>query len=101
MRDGSTDLSAVGVEPEYTSLVTSGLETLANALLLRRSGRTPKPKWRGSLSFQLAACLAFMAATYLNDIAWLDALLSLLAQLSASYFWRLDRKFRARTDSSD
>lgn len=96
MRDGSIDLTGIGVEPEYTSLVASGLETLANALRARRPNRKPKPKWRGSVSVQLAATIAFMAATYMNDIAWLDAVLSLFAQLTAGYFWWLGRKFRTR-----
>lgn len=87
MRDGSMDLSAVGVEPEYAGLITSGLDRLSRALRAQRDASKAK-RWRGSISLSLATCIGFIAATYLNNVAWLDALLMLLSQLSAVYLCR-------------
>ncbi|ALP62804.1 hypothetical protein [Paraburkholderia caribensis] len=62
------------------------LRTLANALdaHAKRNSRR-KTHQRGYAPLAVLASLSFVAATYFNDIAWLDAALSLAAQLTAIF----------------
>lgn len=86
--DGTLDLSATGVDLEYTGLIATALEQLASSLRRRRAVRKSKTRDHGFGSLYLIAAIGFMAATYINEYAWLDAALSLFAQLAASRYGR-------------
>ncbi len=84
--DGVIELSLIGVEPEQALMLANGLEQLASRLRLHAKRRPVRPKIEGAASITTVAALAFAATTYINDIAWLDAALSVAAQLTAAWF---------------
>lgn len=86
--DGTLDTSATGIEPEYVPFLTRGLHSITSTLQNHglRHGRAPSQ--RGIAAVSLLSAIAFMAATYINEYAWLDAVLSLVAQVCAAYFGR-------------
>lgn len=83
--DGATELSIVGVEPEQAGGLADGLDQLATRLRLHAKRRPVRPTMRGAASVTAIATLAFAMVTYVNDIAWLDATLSLVAQITAAW----------------
>lgn len=86
--DGTLDTSAIGVETEYISFLTRGLDAIS-ATINRNSGRRRSaPLQKGYALIPVISAIGFMAATYLNEYAWLDAALSLAAQLCAVRFWK-------------
>jgi len=86
--DGSIDTSAIGVEIEYKPFLTRGLTSLSKTI-----NRTIREQ-RGTLGqdgtalLPFVSAIAFMAATYVNEHAWLDAALSLAAQFCAARLWK-------------
>jgi hypothetical protein len=86
--DGTIDTSAIGLEPEYLPFIVRGLKglttRLSNPTLAKRGGITGQ---RGAAAISIASALAFGAATYINEYAWLDAALTLAAQIFAAHFW--------------
>lgn len=86
--DGAIDLSIIGVEPEQANQLADGLERLANRLRSHASLRPNLRKSRGAVVSSLACMLAFAALAYFNDVAWIDAVLSIAAQVASTYFER-------------
>lgn len=82
--DGRLALIAEAIEPEQADLFAEELETLAKRL--RAQGRPPTPprKQRGFAILGTVLLLTFVAATYIIESAIIDALLTLIAQLSAT-----------------
>ncbi|MEX3915993.1 hypothetical protein AB4Y43_07070 [Paraburkholderia sp. BR10872] len=67
------------------------LRSLANTLdahaakhSRRRSHLRDGTHQRGAATIAILSTISFVAATYINDIAWLDAALSIGAQLTAA-----------------
>ncbi|MGQ7939100.1 hypothetical protein [Paraburkholderia sp. D1E] len=87
--DGTVDMLAADVEPEFIPALTDGLE--AATTRLRRHSRACSERRRselGQASLTTFIPLLFIAVTYINDIAWIDAALSLVAQVSACLLTR-------------
>ncbi|MFP3611361.1 hypothetical protein SB778_14740 [Paraburkholderia sp. SIMBA_050] len=82
--DGRLASIAEAIEPEQADLFAEELETLAKRL--RAQGRPPAPprKQRGFAMLGTVLLLTFVAATYIIESAIIDALLTLIAQLSAT-----------------
>jgi hypothetical protein len=85
--DGTVDTSAIGLEPEFVPFLSRGLDDLATSLAKRSRSAAPRGRQDGGLALSVISALAFMAATYINEHAWLDAALSLAAQFWAAKFW--------------
>ncbi|MFL9899038.1 hypothetical protein PQR71_12890 [Paraburkholderia fungorum] len=86
--DGSLDTSATGVEVEYAPFLMRGLNALSATINRNTNRQRRDPAQGGSVLFPVITAIGFMAATYINEYAWLDAALSLAAQLCASHFWK-------------
>ncbi|MDR3386907.1 MAG: hypothetical protein P4L92_07625 [Rudaea sp.] len=87
--DGTVDMLTAEVEPEFIPALTDGLELATTRL--RRHSRACSQRRRselGQASLTMFISLLFIAATYSNDIAWIDAALSLVAQVSACLLTR-------------
>lgn len=83
--DGTVDLVTAEVEPEFAEALSDGLAAAAHRVRSHghmRAGRSGNETGAATL-FALIS-LAFIAATYLNDVAWIDAVLSAAAQVTAS-----------------
>lgn len=83
--DGSIGLSIIGVEPEHALRLADGLDQLSHRLRLHAQRESPKPKHRGAAPIAIVCALSFAALTYVNDIAWIDAALSIAAQLASAW----------------
>ncbi|KVD73988.1 hypothetical protein WS62_07790 [Burkholderia sp. ABCPW 14] len=72
--------------------IADELRSLA-ALIEQHQQRTHEKgkRQRGDCSLFILATLAFMSATYLNQVDWIDAALSIAAQVSAALFARHTR----------
>jgi hypothetical protein len=77
--DGSVDLLTVDIEPAFIDSMVEGLEILTERL--RAHGRSrQRPNWHGESGFGTLLTLiplVIAAATYINDVAWIDAALTL------------------------
>lgn len=82
--EGRIGITAAGIEPEMAASLSQELRALAEAID-RHSSKLPERQrtQRGSAGIALLVALSFAAATYLNDVAWLDATISLASQLAA------------------
>jgi hypothetical protein len=87
--DGHVGVAAAGIEPEMAACLARELRILA-ATLDTHSLKQPQrnPRQRGGAATALLIAVCFAAAAYINDIAWLDAVISIAAQIAA----RLDAK---------
>ncbi|MFM0660114.1 hypothetical protein [Paraburkholderia sediminicola] len=90
--DGATELSIIGAEPEQADILADGLDQLSARLRLHAKRRPIRTKIRGAVSIAALTVLAFTAMTYVNDIAWIDAALSLAAQITAAWLVRSDKR---------
>ena len=87
--DGTITSAAGGIEREFSPVIASALRTLTSRVQAHQW--TPAPK--GSAAPLLLVSIAFAAATYINQIAWLDATLSVAGHVIVG--WWLDRdKYR-------
>jgi prephenate dehydratase len=91
--DGNLGITAAGIEPEMAASLAHELHALANKIESHAAAHTrrraPKSRTqRGAAGLLLISAVGFIAATYVNEVAWLDAALSLAAQLSASFLSR-------------
>jgi len=86
--DGTVDTSAIGIEPEYIGFITRGLDHLSATLRGNSRHADPLAPDGGIAVTTLLISLSFVAATYINQAAWLDATLSVAAQLVAAKTWR-------------
>jgi hypothetical protein len=83
--DGSIGLSIIGVEPEHALRLADGLDQLSQRLRLHAQREPPRPKHRGAAPIAVVCALGFAALTYVNDVAWIDAALSIAAQLASAW----------------
>lgn len=88
--DGTITLSAAGVEPEFTPALESALAQLQGTVRSHGKRHRKRPKGHSGFSSLLPLLsTAFLAATYVNDIALLDVALCLAAQLTAGLAVRI------------
>lgn len=88
--DGTIDTSAIGAEPEYLPFVLRGLDQISARLTAPAQNTRPRHRnQHGCAIISIALSLAFAAATYINEYAWLDALLTIAAQIAAT--WATER----------
>ncbi|MFM0736792.1 hypothetical protein PQQ51_06060 [Paraburkholderia xenovorans] len=97
--DGSIGLSIIGVEPEHALQLADGLDQLSQRLRLHAQRESPKPRHQGSTSLAIVFALGFAALTYVNDIAWIDAALSVAAQLTSAWIAQTKTKHIRRRQS--
>lgn len=77
--DGSVEYSATGIETEFSLPVAESLDRLSHIVRMH-SATTPRRarvSQHGFSALPTTISLAFMAATYINQIAWVDSLLML------------------------
>lgn len=84
-QDGTVTLAATGIEPEFTPAISAGLLRLRKVINSHGDNHPPPRRHGGFTSLVPLFSLACMAATYLNTVAWIDAALSLTAQVGISY----------------
>jgi hypothetical protein len=80
--DGSVEYSATGIERDFSQPVADSLDRLSH--IVRMHSATPRrarSSQHGFSALPAAISLAFMAATYVNQIAWIDSLLMLTSHL--------------------
>ncbi|MDQ7981369.1 hypothetical protein QYH69_29485 [Paraburkholderia sp. SARCC-3016] len=81
--DGSVEFSATAIEQEFAEPVADALDRLSTTLRFHAaSTQRTNLSQRGSAALAPLISLAFMAATYVNEIAWLDSALMLLGQVA-------------------
>jgi len=94
-RDGSITLSASGVEPEFAPAIGSALLALRDRINSHAASHRPRPRgYGGFANLMPVISIAFMAATYLNEVAWVDAALSFAAQITVGYALSLTQQRR-------
>ncbi|MEM5461604.1 hypothetical protein VSR69_43605 [Paraburkholderia phytofirmans] len=98
--DGSIGLSIIGVEPEHALRLADGLDQLSQRLRLHAQRESPKPRHQGSASLAIVFALGFAALTYVNDIAWIDAALSVAAQLTSAWIAQTKTKHIRKRQST-
>lgn len=84
---GHVGISAAGIEPEMATTIADELRQLAGTIELhqhRGPRRSARKHERGYTSLAAVAGIAFITATYMNPFDWLDAALSLAAQVTAA-----------------
>ncbi|MFM0192401.1 hypothetical protein PQQ65_04865 [Paraburkholderia strydomiana] len=88
--DGTVEYSATGIERDFAAPTADALDRLST--ILRFHAVKPRRRDRLQQGFAMLAPLvsvAFMAATYLNGVAWIDSALMLASQVSVN--WLLNR----------
>lgn len=87
--DGTVEFSTQGIERDFATPLADSLDRLS--AILRFHGTSPsrghRPQ-RGIARLAPLVAVAFMAATYLNDLAWLDSVLMIAGQLSVNWLLR-------------
>lgn len=82
---GNIGTIATAIEPEMAASMASELRTLADILDTHSSKRTRMRRGeRGAAALAIVCAIGFAAATYINQLDWLDAVLSIAAQLAAA-----------------
>ncbi|CAE6880310.1 hypothetical protein [Paraburkholderia domus] len=91
--DGTIEFSATGIERDFAAPTADALDRLST--ILRFHAVKPRRIDRfqqGLATIAPMVSLAFMVATYVNTIAWLDSALMLASQLSVSWLLNRSRK---------
>lgn len=84
--DGSITLSANGIEPEFAPAISSALASLRDRITSYATHSPSRPRsYSGFARLAPLISMAFMAATYINQVAWIDAALSIASQFAVSY----------------
>lgn len=80
--DGTVSVTAKGIDPEVAAQIADELDDLSNVIRAHayRSKRASSFQ-RGFIRLLPATSISFLAATYVNTIAWLDVALMLGSQL--------------------
>ncbi len=80
--DGTVGVTAKGIDPEVAAQIADELDDLSNIIRTHayRSKRSGSLQ-RGFIRLLPATSISFLAATYINTIAWLDVALMLCSQL--------------------
>ena len=97
--DGTVEISATGLERDFSLPAAEALDRLST--ILRFHAVAPRRKnhmQRGIAMLAPMASVAFMAATYFNEIAWVDSALMLAGQLAVS--WLLNRTTNPQSKKS-
>jgi hypothetical protein len=87
--DGTIEFSTQGIERDFAIPLADSLDRLS--AILRNHGSSPsrgRRNQRGIAKLAPLVAIGFMAATYLNDLAWLDSLLMIAGQLSVNWLLR-------------
>lgn len=80
-QDGTITLHADGIEPEFVPAITTTLDQLSRRIESHAKSHRGRPRRNDGFCRLLPLLsLAFIGATYINDVAWIDAALSLAAQ---------------------
>lgn len=91
--DGSITLSASGIEPEFAPAISSALASLRDRITSHATHYPVQPRSYGGFARLLPlVSMAFMAATYINQIAWIDAALSIASQFTVGYLLSRTRR---------
>ncbi|WP_213766767.1 hypothetical protein [Caballeronia sp. dw_19] len=80
---GRIGVAAAGIDPELAPRIAQELRDVARIVDLHQFVRRKKPNTQGSASLLLLSAIGFIAATYVNEIAWLDSVLNCAAQITA------------------
>ncbi|QNB10809.1 hypothetical protein G5S35_03950 [Paraburkholderia tropica] len=84
--NGCIGIAAAGIEPEMAIPLADELRALARSIESHATKQRTRPKkQRGVALIGTLIAISFAAATYWNDVAWIDAALSLAAQIAAGY----------------
>ncbi len=81
--DGSVDILIADVEPEFADALADGLETIAQRLRAHARKRFRGRADSGFASLAVLLPVVFAIATYFNEVAWLDAAITLASHFSA------------------
>jgi len=81
--DGTVHISAKGIDPDIATRIADALDVLSEAVRCHALKTPQHTRQRGSGTVSLSIIIGFMAAAFLNQIAWIDAALILGAQLIA------------------
>lgn len=87
--DGTVEYSTQGIERVFAPPLADSLDRLS--AILRFHAAAPaygKRAERGMAMLAPLVSLGFMAATYINDIPWVDSLLMIAGQLSVNWLLR-------------
>jgi hypothetical protein len=86
--DGSVRTFCGGIEQEMAETFAVELENLAKTI--RAHGRKPakNSRQRGSAALTFVTTVAFCLATYVNETAWIDAILMFAAQALTAWITR-------------
>ncbi|MDR6408522.1 UNVERIFIED_ORG: hypothetical protein ABIC62_001912 [Burkholderia sp. 1595] len=90
--DGAIEMSIIGAEPEQSDLLADGLDQLSARLRLHAKRRPLRNKIRGAASIAALTALAFSTLAFVNSIAWIDAALSIAAQITAAWLAQPDKR---------
>ncbi|MFM0283209.1 hypothetical protein P0D75_34910 [Paraburkholderia sediminicola] len=94
-QDGTITLAATGIEPEFTPAINAGLLRLRKRINSHGGHHPLAPRHLGGFArLTPLFSLACMAASYINTVAWIDAALSLAAQVGVAYALSHKRDFR-------
>ena len=87
--NGCIGVAAAGIDPELAPRIAQELRDVARVVELHQFARREKLNSQGgSASLLLLSAIGFIAATYVNEMAWLDSVLSCAAQISALFLAR-------------
>jgi hypothetical protein len=87
--DGTVEYSTKGIDRDFATPVADSLDRLSAILRFHAAAPGHRSRTqRGIARLAPLVSVSFMAATYINDIAWLDCLLMIAGQLSVSWLLR-------------
>lgn len=86
--DGTVKISARGIDPDIAMQMSDALDGLSNTVRMHALAPRRRPHQGGFVNISFALMLGFIAADFINQVAWIDAALMLAAQLIASYLAR-------------
>ncbi|WP_133167942.1 hypothetical protein [Burkholderia gladioli] len=90
---GRVKLMASGIEPEMAARVAEGLRDLADRIDRFGAPRTaPMHNQRGVGTLGAIATIAIAAASYINEVAWVDVALTLASHALGAYLSRKPRR---------
>ncbi|CAB3688201.1 hypothetical protein LMG24238_02974 [Paraburkholderia sediminicola] len=99
--DGTVEFSATGIERDFAAPTADALDRLST--ILRFHAVKPRRQNRfqqGLATLVPLVSIAFMFATYINEIPWLDSVLMLAGQLSVNWLLSRPRPRAAKQSSS-
>ena len=83
-KDGTLLITAKGIDADVALRMADGLDRLSAAVRSHAIKPTQSSRQRGIGTTTLAIAIGFMAATFINEVPWIDAALILAAQLIAA-----------------